>query len=283
MILIIVVILEVLISNIKNMKKTILVTGGSGVVGRILCEKLLSSGYAVENWDRAAKNDDNLSSRDYKKLIINFNDKRQLQQVLHSVKNSNKKYFAIIFVHGIHELGESRNYRQSMLDEFMQVNFQANALIVSHISDHVESKIINLSSISTLIPIPYSGVYSASKAALDSWLTSTAFELSIVGINVLNLIVGNINTGFNEKGVRLRSKNRKSVSSNHLITLASKINSKSGLNPELVAKKITKLLISGGSKNYYYGKNVRIYKLVEKLIGRNSAIIFAHKFITKSF
>jgi hypothetical protein len=105
----------------------------------------------------------------------------------------------------------------------------------------------------------------------------------MVGIKVLNLIVGNINTGFNEKGVRLRSKNIKSVSNNHLITLAGKINSKSGLNPELIAKKIIKLLISGGSKNYYYGKNVRIYKLVEKLIGRNAAIIFAHKFITKSF
>ena len=258
-------------------------TGGSGVVGKILCERLLSSGYAVENWDRAAKNDNYLPSRNYKKFIIDFNNKRKLQEVLHSIKNSNKKYFAIIFVHGIHELGDSQNYRQSMLDEFMQVNFQANALIVSHISDHVESKIINLSSISTLIPIPYSGIYSASKAALNSWLTSTAFELSIVGIKVVNLIVGNINTGFNEKGVRLRSKNIDSVSSNHLITLASKINSKSGVNPELVVKKIIKLLISGNSKNYYYGKNVRIYKLVEKLIGSNYAIIFAHKFITKSF
>ena len=260
-----------------------MVTGGSGVVGKILCEKLLSSGYAVENWDRAAKNDDNLSSRDYKKLIINFNDKRQLQQVLHSVKNSNKKYFAIIFVHGIHELGDSWNYKQSMLDEFMQVNFQANALIVSHISDHVESKIINLSSISTLIPVPYSGIYSASKAALNSWLISTSFELNLLGIKVVNLIVGNINTGFNEKGVRFRSKNRNSISSDNLITLASKINSKSGVNPELVVKKIIKLLVSGNSINYYYGKNVRIYKLVEKLIGSNYAVIFAHKFITKGF
>jgi nucleoside-diphosphate-sugar epimerase len=77
--------LEVLISNIKNKKKTILVTGGSGVLGKILCEKLLSSGYDVENWDRAAKNDKNLSSGNYKKLIVDFNDKRKLQEVLYYI------------------------------------------------------------------------------------------------------------------------------------------------------------------------------------------------------
>jgi short-subunit dehydrogenase len=259
------------------------VTGGSGVVGKILCEELLSLGYKVENWDLAVNNDTKFTSRNYKKLIIDLSDKIKLLEVLNSVKKSRKKYFAIIFIHGIHELGESWNYKQSMLDEFMQVNFQANALIVSHLSKHVESKIINLSSISTLIPIPYSGIYGASKAALESWLISTSFELNILGIQVVNLVVGNINTGFNEKGVRSGSKKRSRELNKNLIGLASKINSKSGINPELVVKKIVKLLLFSNSINYYYGKNVRIYRLVEKLIGRNFAIILAHKFVTKGF
>ena len=185
-------------------------------------------------------------------------------------------------MHGVHEIGESWNYKQSTLDEFMQVNFHANVLIVSHLFSQIDGRIINLSSISTMIPIPYSGIYSASKAALNSWLTSVNFELNLIGVRVSNLVVGNINTGFNEKGKRFKTFKKSSLSYAHLISLSSRINSKLGVDPEAVVNKILKILRSKSSKNFYfYGRNVKLYNIVEKFLGRNRAVFLAHKYITR--
>lgn len=276
------IILGGIISISTEGSKTILVTGGSGVIGKIICKKLLLSGYIVENWDLNTKKHKNFYVNNYKIVRLDFNNKNLLQKKLLNIKKKQNKYFAVIFAHGIHEIGDLWNYKQSTIDKFMQVNFQANALIISHLSKQIESRIINLSSISTLIPIPYSGIYSASKAALNSWLTSVNFELNLIGVKTSNLIVGNINTGFNEKGRRLSLFRKNTISNEYIISLSNRINSRLGIDPEVIANKILKILESRHPKNtYLYGKNVKLFNLIEKFLGSNFAIILAHKYITR--
>lgn len=61
------------------------------------------------------------------------------------------------------------------------------------------SSIINISSITARLPVPFMGGYGASKSALSSIMESLRAELLERGINVLNVEAGRIRTEFPEK------------------------------------------------------------------------------------
>lgn len=262
--------------------KTVIVTGGNGVIGNLVCKRLLELGYSVESWDKAEPKIANIKLANYCFKKIDFNEKDKLQIEIEKVLKTNIIYEAIIFCHGIHEIGKLSSYGQTLLDEVFQVNFSANVFIISKLSKQIRKKIINISSIASLVSIPYSGLYSGSKAAFDSWLSSARFELSQIGIDVSTIIVGNINTGFNEKGRRFKVSKNNNLIDNGLISLSKRIDSNLGIKPLSVAIKTIKVLESRRNLFHNYcGKNVKIYALFERILGRNLSTNLAYKFITR--
>jgi len=271
-----------LISIYGKKFKTVIVTGGNGVIGSLVCKRLLELGYSVESWDKAEPKSTDMKLTNYYFRKIDFSDKNKLEIVIKKVLKENIIYEAIIFCHGIHEIGKLSSYRQTLLDEVFQVNFSANVFIINRLSKQIRKKIINISSIASLISIPYSGLYSSSKTAFDSWLSSARFELSLSGIDISSIIVGNINTGFNEKGRRFKvSENSKLIDAS-LISLSKRIDSSLGIQPLSVVNKTIKVLESNRKLfQNYCGKNVKVYVLFERMVGRNLSTILAYKLITR--
>ncbi len=56
--------------------------------------------------------------------------------------------------------------------------------------------IVNNTSIVGVIPMPWQGVYNASKAALASLTDTLRLELEVVGVNVVDLKTGAVKSGF---------------------------------------------------------------------------------------
>ena len=55
--------------------KTVIVTGGNGVIGNLVCKRLLELGYSVESWDKAEPKiaNNKLANYCFKKIHFNFN------------------------------------------------------------------------------------------------------------------------------------------------------------------------------------------------------------------
>lgn len=68
--------------------------------------------------------------------------------------------------------------------------------VVPHMRARSSGTIINMSSLSGLVGIPYEGLYSASKHAVEAMTDALRFELAATGIRVLLIEPGAFETGF---------------------------------------------------------------------------------------
>jgi short-subunit dehydrogenase len=115
--------------------------------------------------------------------------------------------------------------------------------------------IINTTSIGGQIAIPFDGIYSASKFALEGLSEALSLELKPFGIKVVILEPGDINTGMSAKSKTGRTINELSPYSLYLqkVQDASVANEKNGSHPLLIAKKIERIISESKPSLRYVG------------------------------
>ena len=161
-------------------KKTALVTGASGGIGKSIKESLINEQIEVISPSRSELD---LSSSE------SIND---------FLTNLSKSIDILVNNAGILKVGKHNELSSSDFQEILQVNVIAPFVLMSKLSDSMKEnkfgRIVNISSIWSQVSREGRSIYSASKAAVDSLTRSFALELSPYNILVNSIAPGYVNT-----------------------------------------------------------------------------------------
>lgn len=283
--------------------RTVFITGVSSGIGKSIAEELAKSKlfYVIGT---VRKIEDGLSLKNkYKNLffplIMDITDKEQIQnsyiETKKILKKNNSYLCSIINNAGVAFGGPIKYLDTNLFRKQFEINFfglieVTNTfldLLISSNNNNLKNKIINIGSVSGKRAYPFAGPYVASKHALEGLTDSFRRELLIHDIDIVLIQPGPIKTPLWDKvptvennpflkteyGPALKIFNEKYL----------KAVIKDGYEPEIISKKIIKILETNNPKSrYVITKNIlkNYYipgflpdRFIDKLIGKMLKLI----------
>ncbi len=176
--------------------KKVLITGASKGIGEKLALKYLKEGYFVINLSRSAPKYD-IS----KHITCDITDSKNLDLAFEIIDEEIGGIDLLINNAG---LGMYESWLESEINEIRKL-FELNFFSVIEITKKFlpmikenRGSVVNISSVAGKVHLPYMGAYSASKFALSAFSNSLRAELQEDGVNVLDVIVGRVDTSFSD-------------------------------------------------------------------------------------
>jgi len=229
------------------MMNYILITGAGGGMGKSVSRLLASEGYTVFAMDRQAPEfgeDNNIIP-----LCADIRSSEEIRAAFETVRQHTDSLFAIIHFAGMYMLDSLVEIE----DEEYERAFDVNTLGAFRVNKHFlpllgegSRIIITTSELAPLDPLPFTGVYAITKAALDRYAYSLRMELQIKGIEVSVLRAGAVATSM--IGASTEALNRfidktslYSVNARKFRDIVDSVEAKA-IAPEKLAKKVLDIL-----------------------------------------
>ena len=174
--------------------KTILITGAAGGMGRATVSLFAKSGWRVFALDRVAiEQQENITP-----IVADLTDEKSVQRAVVSVAQMTDKLDAIIHFAGVYMLDSLIEMPTEAYDRIFDINVRGVYLVNKYFLPFLKEGsriLITTSELAPLDPLPFTGIYAITKAALDKYAYSLAMELQLQGIKVSVLRAGAIETG----------------------------------------------------------------------------------------
>ena len=183
------------------MSKVVLITGAGSGIGKATCELLLKNAYKIICID---KNTDTLQAiyienKDVFIKQVNIKDDILLSE---SIKESINHFGSIdIWINNAGIMPKAHFEKMNLDDirNIMEVNFLGTVKVMQwainyFLGQNKKGHIINIASITGKVPLPYSTVYSASKAAIANLCNGLRSEYDHQDIKITCVLPGSVNT-----------------------------------------------------------------------------------------
>ena len=173
--------------------KNVLVTGAFGGMGRATVQLLKAQGVRVFALDqRVGETEGSVIP-----IAADLTSEEALCAALGEVRAYTEHLDAILHFAGIYMLDSLVEMEPSSFDRIFDVNlrgvFMVNRIFLPLLGEGSRILIIT-SELAALDPLPFTGVYAVSKAALDKYAYALAMELQLLGIRVSVLRAGAVET-----------------------------------------------------------------------------------------
>ncbi|MBK5113154.1 MAG: SDR family oxidoreductase [Candidatus Heimdallarchaeota archaeon] len=183
--------------------KTVLVTGAASGIGLAITEYLAQKGDKVIATDF---NKEALAELDGRPNITTFyldvSDSQSISDVKDKISENDHGLDGLINNAGIFVGGPLVEMNEKDVEKIMDVNvlgpFRVSKILFPLVLKN-KGRIINMGSEAGRISFPVNGPYSMSKYALEAFSDSLRRELMFLGIKVIHLQIGAVNTGFLER------------------------------------------------------------------------------------
>jgi len=178
------------------MLKVVLVTGGSSGIGRAIGELLSEKGFMVYGTSRnPEKYSDDVS---FPLLKMEVTDPNSIKEVVTAIINKEQRLDIVVNNAGVGITGPIEETPELEIKKAFDINLYGPINVIKSVLPQMRKQksglIINITSIAGYMGLPYRGIYSATKAALE--ITAEAFRIEIkqFGIKMTNIAPGDFAT-----------------------------------------------------------------------------------------
>lgn len=253
------------------MNKVVIITGGSSGIGKATVEALKEKNSVIYELSRK---ESSIQGNNVTHINVDITDELKIKEVVKSIFEKEKRIDVLINnagfgISGAVEFTGSENMRKQFEVNFMAVT-NITRLVLPYMRDQKSGKIINISSVAAVLPIPYQTYYSVTKSAINSFTKALSIEVKQFNIYVCAVMLGDIKTDF--------TKNREKIIIgddiyNGRISRSVNIMEKdeqNGMKAEIVGKYISKIVFKKKVKVIYtVGFKYKLFVLLSKILSVN--------------
>jgi NAD(P)-dependent dehydrogenase (short-subunit alcohol dehydrogenase family) len=181
-------------------KKVVLITGASSGIGKSIATTLAEAGHIVYGSSRKTEN--GVSNSGFTMVQLDVNDETSIEEAVRYIMSKHSRLDVVVNNAGIGILGPIESVSNSEAREIFDTNvfglLNVCRFTAPILRQQGSGHIINISSIAAEMGLPFRGIYSATKSAVDRISESLNMELSPFGVQVSIVQPGDFNTGIND-------------------------------------------------------------------------------------
>ncbi len=261
-------------------KKIVLITGGSSGLGQATAEYLASKGYRVYGTSRYASLPPKKKNSDSFFMIqMDVDNTSSVTKAINYILNKEKQIDVVINNAGWGISGAIEETTLAKAKKLFETNYFGTQRVIQTVLPTMRSQkkgtIINISSIGGVLGLPFQGLYSATKFAVEGMTEALRMELNQFDIHVVLIEPGDFKTSFTKHREIIANQNKNSPYA-HLCKKTSAVydqDEQKGSSPEIIAHLIEKIITSPRPKLRYRAGSFS-QKLAAKMKG-----VFPDRFI----
>lgn len=180
-------------------KKTVLITGSCGGLGRAAALEFAAAGWTVYAADVKAFED---GGEDIVPVLMDVTSEESIRSAAETIPGLD----LIIHLAGVYTMDSFIEIPPETLEKMLAVNlmgvYRVNRAFFPKLRENKGGILVVASELAPLDPLPFNGVYSMTKRALDGYAHSLALELDLIGTRVCTVYPGAYGDGMTRAAIR---------------------------------------------------------------------------------
>ena len=177
------------------MSKIVLITGASSGIGKSTAEFLASKNHTVYGTGRSPKSNENNS---YSLIPLDVTKLDTIQEAINHIISKEGRIDVLVNNAGMGITGPIEDTPTTEMRKVFETNFFGAIDVMKAVLPQMRKQksgvIINVTSIAGYMGLPYRGVYSATKGALDLVSEAIRMEVKEFGIKIATIAPGDVAT-----------------------------------------------------------------------------------------
>lgn len=249
--------------------KVVLISGGSSGIGRATANYYADRGHRVYELSRSGSDRPGV-----RHLTADVCDPASVRRAVDKVMEEEGRLDILISNAGYGIGGSVEGTSPEDAAQQMRVNFEGGVHLVQAALPALRSggggRILFVSSLAAVIPIPFQAFYSASKAAVNTFALALANELRPFGIACALILPGDVRTGFTEHRVKGAAEAPAYANTASQSLAKMEADERGGRSPETIARRL-----------YRMGTGRRSPALLRGASAADQALLIAYRLLPK--